>query len=130
MKKKRHLTLIEVMIVIVLIGLIGSVVAYNLRGSLEEGKIFKTQQGGAQVYNILALEVAKGNAITDVQANWQKTIEESPLAAKPKQLIRDGWGELYNVDIRNDDLIVTSQKYTEIYKKRHPNAPDDECHLG
>jgi len=129
-KKKRHLTLIEVMIVIVIIGMIGSVVAYNMRGSLEEGKIFKTQQGGAQVYNILSLEVARGNTITDVQANWQDRIENSPLAAKPKQLIRDGWGELYNVDIANDDLIVTSQKYTEIYRKRNPNAQEDDCHLG
>ena len=62
---------------IVLIGLIGSVVAYNLRGSLEEGKIFKTQQGGAQVYNILALEVARGNALHDVQANWQENIQRA-----------------------------------------------------
>ncbi len=135
MKKKRHLTLIEVMIVIVIIGLIGSVVAYNMRGSLEEGKIFKTQQGGAQVYNILSLEVARGNTITDVQATWEQKIKDSPLAAKPKQLVRDGWGELYNVEVgkdhrNNDDLIVTSQKYTEIYKKRHPDAQDHECHLG
>jgi general secretion pathway protein G len=129
MKKKRHFTLIEVMIVIVLIGLIGSVVAYNLRGSLEEGKIFKSQQGGAQVYNILALEVARGNTITEVQSKWQEIINDSPLAKKPKELIRDGWGELYNVEIEDNDLIVTSRRYSEIQQEKGEKDPK-EWHLS
>lgn len=129
MKRKRHLTLIEVMIVIVLIGLIGSVVAYNMRGSLEEGKIFKTQQGGAQVYNILSLEVARGNAINEVQADWEDRVMNSTIARKPKELVRDGWGALYDVKVENDDIVVTSPKYSDYYKKKHPDAQDKDCHL-
>ena len=42
-KKQYALTLIEIMIVIVLIGLIGSVIGANMKGSLDEGKAFKTK---------------------------------------------------------------------------------------
>ena len=46
MKIKRHfVTLIEMMIVMFLIMLITGVIAYNYRGSLDEGKAFKTRAG-------------------------------------------------------------------------------------
>ncbi len=110
MKKRRYLTLIEIMIVIVLIGLIGSVVAYNMRGSLDQGKVFKTEQGGSQIYNILMLEVAKGAPIEEVARDWKDFVQRSPLAKNPDKLVRDGWGKEYEVILSSDhdDLIVTS----------------------
>jgi type II secretory pathway pseudopilin PulG len=129
--KKRPVTLIEIMIVIVLIGLIGGVVAYNMRGSLEEGKLFKTRQGGAQVYNILMLEVAKGRPINDVAAHWTEVLEQSTLAKNPKELSRDGWGQPYRVAVADDgrDLCVTSEKYTELYVKQNGTSSRQETWL-
>ncbi len=58
--KKQAITLIEIMIVILLIGLIGGTLAYNMRGSLDKGKEFKTEQNKSKLYDVLMLEYAKG----------------------------------------------------------------------
>ena len=47
MQKKRALTLLEIMIVIVLIGIIGSVIGVNMKGSLDAGKAFKSDTSHA-----------------------------------------------------------------------------------
>jgi type II secretory pathway pseudopilin PulG len=128
-QRKRYLTLIEIMIVIVLIGLIGSVVAYNMRGSLEEGKIFKTKQGGAQIYNILNLEVARGQELSDAISHWKEVVSESSLAKNGKELCKDGWGEEYQVTEQNGDIIVTSRRYTNHLRKKHPELSEEESYL-
>ena len=108
--KKRPLTLIEIMIVIVLIGLIGGVVAFNMRGSLDKGKAFKTEQGGAQVYSLLMLAVAEGKPIEEVVNDWQEVVRTSYMAKNPEKLCRDGWGASYLVRLspEGDDILVTS----------------------
>jgi prepilin-type N-terminal cleavage/methylation domain-containing protein len=111
--KKRAITLIEMMVVILIIGLISGVLAYNFKGSLDEGKRFKTEQGIEQVKNILMLEVAQGQDIEYVKDNWSEIIDISPLAGKPSELKKDGWNELYQVEIDNNDIVVTSKKYEQ-----------------
>lgn len=118
-KRRRHLTLIEIMIVIVLIGLISGVIAYNMRGSLHEGKMFKTEQGGAQVYNILMLEAARGRSLTDLAAGWQDAVRRSQLAKDPNQLLVDAWGHQYDVQATNDDLFIESSTYTQHYNQKN-----------
>ena len=117
---KRHLTLIEIMIVIVLIGLISGVVAYNMRGSLDKGKIFKTEAGAAQVYNILNLAVAEGTSPEEVAANWKAIVEHSMLAKNPSQLILDGWGNEYIVLLTDGDFEIHSRTYEEKTKNDGP----------
>lgn len=117
--KKRYLTLIEMMIVIVLIGLIGGVIAYNMRGSLEEGKMCKTQLGGAQVYNILMLDRLNGTTKDYLQQNWTTVVRNSPFAKDGERLVFDGWGEQYQIQVTEDDILVESKKYTELYNKRN-----------
>ena len=56
MKKKYTMTLLEIMIVIFIIGIIGSVIGYNMRGSLDNGKAFKTKEGSRKLYEIIQLE--------------------------------------------------------------------------
>jgi general secretion pathway protein G len=118
MKKRRFrpFTLIEIMIVIALIGLIGSVVAYNLKGSLEEGKAFKTEQAMSQIVDVLWLEVAKGESFDTVAKDWDKYIGRSPLVKNPDKLIQDGWNKKFDVKGENGEFIVSSTKYNE-YKK-------------
>lgn len=113
-KRKRAVTLIEIIIVIFLIGLIGGVLAYNLKGSLDEGKSFKSEQGAQQVRNILLLEVAKGReTMESAVQHWQDVVRRSPLVGKPGELIKDGWGEEYLVAVDNEDIIVTSKRIME-----------------
>jgi len=59
MKKKRAVTLLEMMVVIFLIGIITTVIGFNMRGSLEEGKAFKSKQGAERLADILNLQIAK-----------------------------------------------------------------------
>ena len=71
-RKKRSLTLLEIMIVIFLIGLIGSVIGYNVKGSLDEGRAFRSEQGACQIRDILLLEVAKGYPLDQVLQDKEK----------------------------------------------------------
>lgn len=116
--KKRYLTLIEIMIVIALIGLIGSVVAYNLKGSLDEGKAFKTAQAQQQINDILWLEVANGKSFEEVASNWESLVRNSPLAKNGDSLVRDGWNQLFEVRGENGDFVVTSAKHQDYQSKR------------
>lgn len=113
-RKKRTLTLLEIMIVIVLIGLIGSVIGFNMKGSLDEGRAFKTRQAQEQIQDILMLEVARGALIDTVIADREKYLANSGLVkGDPKKFLRDGWGNEFEVKVSGksaDEIIVTSTK--------------------
>lgn len=114
MKKKRSITLIELLIVILLIGIIGGALAFNMKGSLDKGKVFKTEEGMRTVKDILYLEMANsGRSIDDVVANWSTIVDTSPLAGKPEQLKKDGWGYTYTVAVKGDDIEITSPGLTQ-----------------
>jgi len=119
--KRRCVTLIEMMIVMFLIALITGVVAYNYRGSLDEGKAFKTKAGIEKLETILNLEAAKNPHLHDkISSDWQAVVVGSPLVHDPKALLKDGWGDEYQVNINSDtDAITVHSKKFEEYKKTH-----------
>lgn len=118
--KRRYVTLIEMMIVMFLIALITGVIAYNYRGSLEEGKAFKTSAGIKKLETILNLELAKNPAIKEgVSTSWKQIVESSPLVQDAKALEYDGWGEEYRVSVNDDGAVeVNSRRYDE-YTRTH-----------
>ena len=122
-KKKRALTLIEIMIVIVLIGLIGSVIGVNMKGSMEEGKAFKTRKGIDQITDILLLEVARGATIAEVVADPEIYLENSGLVKNPKNYLKDGWGAPYEIKVsgKNSGNIVVSSSNLNKYDRKKKN---------
>ncbi len=115
--KRRAMTLMEIMIVIVLIGIIGGVVAFNMRGGLDAGKKFKTIHAHDQVYNILMMEIAKGSCeIETIDQTWENVLKDSPYAGKAKELVTDGWKTRWTVTrvTNKDDIVITSPRYVEI----------------
>ena len=64
MRKKNFLTLLEIMIVIALITIIGGVLGYNMKGSLEKGKAFKTEQAIKQIDDILSVQYT-------IEGSWE-----------------------------------------------------------
>lgn len=122
-RKKRAITLIEIMIVILLIGLIGGALAYNMRGSLEEGRAFKTRQNKSRLYDLLMLEYAQGDRnLKEIADQWSHIIKQSPLV-KGDDLLKDGWNEPFRVEvsIEYDDLIITSNKLTVFDARKQPS---------
>lgn len=118
--KKRYITLIEIMIVMFLIALITGVLAYNYRGSLEEGKVFKTKAAMEKLDTILNLAVARGEIkLDDIRDNWRTIVENSSLVQNPKDLEFDGWGYPFEVDKDDSGKIsVKSQGYDEYLRRK------------
>lgn len=115
--KRRFVTLIEMMIVMFLIALITGVIAYNYRGSLEEGKAFKTKAGMEKVTTILNLRAAEDpDLMSNIENKWQDAIRNSPLVQNANALIYDGWGDVYRVTVDNGVIQVSSPKY-ETYRQ-------------
>ncbi len=119
-RKKRSVTLIEMMIVMFLIAMIIGVVAFNYKGSLDEGKAFKTRAAIDKIETILQLAEAEGN--NDVESNWRVYVSHSPLVQKGNDLTKDAWGSEFQVG-RNGEgqIIATSDKYKE-YLNKNPQS--------
>ncbi len=119
-KKKRAVTLIEIMIVIMLISLIGGALAFNMRGSMDQGRAFKTDQNIARVRDILLMATADDDLETsDIVANWRNIVLNSPIV-DGKKVVVDGWNKPLNVAASGDDIVVTSEKLS---KYRTDHAP-------
>ncbi len=117
-KRKQYITLIEMMIVMFLIAMITGVIAYNYRGSLEEGKAFKTKAAKEKLETILSLYDAEHPDFT--VSDWEQVIKNSPLVHDQKALIYDGWGRRF--DVTRDEqynIIVASSNLEEHDRKQH-----------
>lgn len=107
-RKKYALTLLEVMIVIVLIGIIGSVIGYNMKDSLDEGKAFRTRYAMQQIQDILLLEAAKGTPLKTVVAEKEKYLAASGLVKNVQKMLVDGWGQPFKVKSVHETITVSS----------------------
>ncbi|MBI5346452.1 MAG: type II secretion system protein [Chlamydiae bacterium] len=117
--QKRAITLLEIMIVIFLIGLIGGVMGYNMKGSLEKGKAFKTEQAINQIRDILLLEYANGGDLTAIANNPKIFLENSGLVKDVDALLKDGWGQPFKIVKQEEPTLikVSSHEYDN-YKDR------------
>ncbi len=127
MKKKYALTLLEIMIVIVLIGIIGSVIGYNMKGSLDAGRAFKTEYAIEQITDILMLEVAKGEeSIEQVVEKASAHLKNSGLVKDVKKLLQDGWGAPLVITTNGSKINISSTNltsYNDAKKRRLGRQP-------
>lgn len=121
-KKKQTITLLEIMIVIFLIGLIGSVVGYNVKGSMEEGKAFRSEQGQTQVEDILSLETSDGTSADEIVDDPEFFLRRSGLCKDPAKMLKDGWGEAYEITSVHGNIRVRSKKLERYKQKKEKNA--------
>ncbi len=109
---RNAITLLEMMIVIFIIGIIGSVVGYSMKGSLNEGRAFKSEQGSKQVYDLLMLGLADGEKLTHVVKSPEEVIESSGLIRNAKKFVKDGWNQKFQIkSIGNNDIVVYSPSW-------------------
>ncbi|MCH9612272.1 MAG: hypothetical protein S4CHLAM102_07580 [Chlamydiia bacterium] len=120
--KKKYFTLLEIMLVIFIIGLIGSALGISMKGSLDEGRAFKTEQGAKQIYDVLTLELAKGGKLDAVLKKPEKYLARSGFIKDPKKLLVDGWGNPYQIeaDQSGEDIRVVSNRFYQFQSnKKH-----------
>ena len=115
LKKKKFITLVEMMIVMFLIAMITGVIAYNYTGSLDEGKAFKTKSGMDKIRTVLDLHLAANPDDRDhIESRWRQIVEESNLVKNARELTKDGWGIDYQVSQGQDgDIEIKSDKYDQ-----------------
>jgi biotin transport system substrate-specific component len=118
--KKRAVTLIEMIVVMLLIAMITGALAYNYNSSLNEGKAFKTKEAISRIKTILALKLAE-----EPQAdlgNWKNFVTDSPLAGRGNELLQDGWGGEFEVSVQDSEdgqeVIVSSKNYKSYLDKK------------
>lgn len=118
-KKRRFITLVEMMIVMFLIAMITGVIAYNYTGSLEEGKAFKTKNGIEKINTVLDLHLATHPEDREhISTQWQDIVKQSQLVKNAKELMKDGWGGDYQVSVEETGIKVTSEKYDQYKNKK------------
>ena len=125
MKKKRAFTLLEIMIVIFLIGLISSVIGYNMKGSMDEGKAFKTKHAISQMQDVFELQMAKGASAEQIAGNVEHHLAQSGIVKTPKNLMKDGWGNAFTFKPDGDTINISTDKYTD-YLSHKDNYDEDE----
>lgn len=125
-RTKRAMTLLEIMIVIFIIGIISSVIGYNMKGSLEKAKAFKTGEGIKKIKEIFELELAQGaTTLNEVMNHPDKVLHNSGLVSNPKDMLKDGWGVPYKITTSAKGAIhiksIAFDKYQEKHKKPQDN---------
>ena len=125
-KKKRPITLLEIMIVIFLIGIIGSVIGYNMKGSMDKGKAFKTEHAMKQIEDILLLQVSDKAPIETILANPSHYLKTSGMVKDPNGMLKDGWGQPFEIRLtRSGTFKVSSSALLKYKNKQRPkNTPE------
>ena len=119
--KKKALTLIEVMIVIFLITLITGAIGYNMKGSMDAGRRFRSEQAKEQLHDLLliALDEGGGKGAESIANDPEAALRRTGLAKDPGKLILDGWGEKFDVKAAKSgkDFDISSKnldKYLQV----------------
>jgi len=117
--KKRALTLLEIMIVIMLITLISGTIGYSMKGSLEKGRAFRTQQGQEQLKDLLLICLSEGGKIEEIAQNPVAHLKALGLAKDPENLVKDGWKQPFEISVKQakNDFTIKS-KALDDYKNR------------
>lgn len=118
MQKKRAFTLLEIMIVIFLIGLIGSIVGYSMKGSLAEGKAFKTKQAILRITDLLELELARGSTPAEINGNIEGVLASQNVVKNVQSLLKDGWGKEMKVHVNADGEIKVTSAALEAHEAK------------
>ncbi|NGX63323.1 MAG: hypothetical protein KR126chlam6_00731 [Candidatus Anoxychlamydiales bacterium] len=131
MRKKRYMSLLEIMIVILLIGIITSVVGFNVKGSLEKGKVFKTEQAQNQIRDLLLLEVSEGTAMDVVVRDPETYLKKSGIIKNEKTFMTDGWNERFIIEATKNgsDIKVTSKRLENYNRKNNRNSNESSDQL-
>ncbi len=120
--------MLEIMIVICLITLITGVIGYNMKGSLDKGKAFRTEQARDQLHDMLLLALSDGKRIDDILANPKEVLIKLGLARDPDNLLKDGWNQPFSIRANRakTDFVIISRRLTDYQQNlaKNTSIPD------
>jgi type II secretory pathway pseudopilin PulG len=120
MKKKHSLTIIETLIVIFLITLISGAVGYNLKGTLDKGRAFRTELAKEQLENLLLICVEEGEKPETVSRDPESYLEKYNLAKNSKKLTEDGWGVPFKIEYnKKSHQFIARSDALDAYKEKN-----------
>lgn len=129
-KKKKALTLLEIIIVIFLITLITGAIGYSMKGSLDKGRVFKTQTAMQQLRDLFLMAVAEGQSGEEIAKSPKEALKNLGLAKDPDKLVVDGWGTPFEITYnkRKNDFTIVSKEFNAYQAKKKIEIPtiDDE----
>ena len=104
--KKKSLTLIEIMVVIALIGIIGSVLGVNMKKSMDKAKVFKSKAHAQKIEDALNIYYAENSDSPDeIAASIKSLIPNFQISYAPdfRQNIANSWPKsIDDIHARND----------------------------
>lgn len=122
---KRFVTLIEVLVVMALIAVLATVLGFNIQASMDKGKAFSTEQNMSTITKAISLYISEHpDEIDHIESDWQSIVSQSPLVGNSKAVIRDGWGNIFRVQVDTDDVdgdarvMVISEAYNRYKRKK------------
>lgn len=126
-RKKRALTLLEIMIVIFLITLITGTIGYNMKGTLDKGRAFRTEQAKIQLHDLLLICLEEGEKPEEVAKNPSLYLKKYNLAKNSEKIVQDGWGVDFTITYNQNknDFSISSQPYNKYKKKLNQEVPSE-----
>lgn len=100
---QRGMTLIEIMVVIVIIGVLGAALAYNVFGYLKESKVDAAKIQLRTVYDAVHLYEARHDSVESLAA-----LTEGKTAPLKAEQLKDPWQKELTMSGEGDDLQICS----------------------
>ena len=124
---KKPFTLLEIIIVIFLITLITGAIGYNMKGALDKGKKFRTEQAIEQLQDLFLMSLAEGKTPDAIVKNPRVILDELKLAKNPELVLKDGWGKPFEIGYdRRKGLFKIHSKQLDNLEKKNGSSHDEE----
>ncbi len=112
------------MIVIFLITLITGTVGYSMRGTLDKGRAFRTEQAREQLHDLLLICLAEHGNAEEIAKNPVQYLKQLGLAKDPENLVKDGWKKDFLISVKNkSDFSIKSESWEKYKEKINRNEP-------
>ena len=109
--KKKALTLIEIMVVIALIGIIGSVVGVNMKKSMDKAKVFKSKAQAQKIEDALNMYYAENSlGSNEIIADVEGILIESGLFKDEKEILKDPYGQKYEISFQDGGFVCLQKE--------------------
>ena len=127
MLMKKPFTLLEIIIVIFLITLITGAIGYNMKGALDKGKKFRTEQAIEQLQDLFLMSLAEGKTPSAIVKNPKGVLDDLKLAKNSEKILQDGWGKPFEIDYdRRKGVFKIHSKQLDKREKKKGSFQDEE----